>query len=294
MNNNGEVSYTSTIFEAGLEMNSKIIFKKSFPYLTDNEKNIVLEFMHDLAKPNWKKIEYDNLKYNYDISNTGIIRRPNDRKPGKYIYSYGKRNNVYVGVTLAGIDKPISDFMHRLVAKAFVLNDDPENKIFVNHLNGNKKFNWYKNLQWTTPEENTWHAIENGLWDPYNHKILKGEDAPMTIHTEKEVRAICELLEESKLSYKEIANKLNLNIHFIKSILDGNWKSISSDYDIEVKNNNSKYYIQNRIKKLIKKNKTLEEIKNSFVNKLDDIWNSYIIEQQNKLLNDKSSTTIES
>src|SRR5690606_39581867 len=52
--------------------------------------------------------------------------------------------------------------VHRLVAMAFVPNDDPESKIVINHKDGNKKNNYYKNLEWCDVRYNTIHSYRLG------------------------------------------------------------------------------------------------------------------------------------
>ena len=60
-------------------------------------------------------------------------------------------SNGYLQVYLSGIRIP--QFVHRLVAKAFIPN--PENKPCVDHINGNKLDNRIENLRWATNKENT-------------------------------------------------------------------------------------------------------------------------------------------
>lgn len=66
-------------------------------------------------------------------------------------------NRGYMTVRL---DK-VTHMVHRLVATHFLSN--PENKPYVNHLDGNKLNNAASNLEWCTSQENNIHAIATGL-----------------------------------------------------------------------------------------------------------------------------------
>lgn len=101
----------------------------------------------------WKQIPLyltDNC-VDYYISNKGRIRNKDKIKN-----SYGKNNKYFI----VSIKYKIY-YIHRLVALTFL--ENPKNKEFVNHKDGNKLNNILENLEWVTCLENNIHAIENGL-----------------------------------------------------------------------------------------------------------------------------------
>lgn len=50
--------------------------------------------------------------------------------------------------------------IHRLVADAFISNDDPINKITINHIDGNRANNKVDNLEWASYSENEKHSYD--------------------------------------------------------------------------------------------------------------------------------------
>lgn len=98
---------------------------------------------------------------NYQISNTGLIRREK-----KILSPFD--NNGYYRIQLINEDKKQKKLIHRLVAEHFIPN--PDNKPQVNHIDLNTKNNDVNNLEWVTNQENVQHAIKN---IPERRKQLK-------------------------------------------------------------------------------------------------------------------------
>ena len=104
----------------------------------------------------WKTIkEFPN----YEVSSLGEIRNKITKKHLKQ----QTKEKGYKGVILHKNNKKYNLRVHRVVATEFI--DNPLNKPYVNHLNGNKADNRSKNLEWVTPSENNIHAINTGLVD---------------------------------------------------------------------------------------------------------------------------------
>lgn len=103
----------------------------------------------------WKTIPIEGK---YSVSTFGNVR--NDQT--KSIYARSVKNS-YLYVTMRDNEgKNHSYRVHRLVAQAFIPNDDPK-KTEVNHINGDKLNCSVDNLEWMTPSENIKHACDTGL-----------------------------------------------------------------------------------------------------------------------------------
>lgn len=120
----------------------------------------------DLDNEIWKEIpkEITLEKSNYFISNKGRFK--NNR--GK-IMDLKISSGHYITVSFRNNNEKKTYQLHRIVAQLFVTNT--ENKLFVNHIDGNKENNCTENLEWVTKSENTKHAHENGLIKKNSRKI---------------------------------------------------------------------------------------------------------------------------
>lgn len=96
----------------------------------------------------------------YSISDDGKVYS----KVRNIYLKLNNKKNGYVYVTLQVKNKKYTKRVHRLVAEAFIPN--PQNKPFVNHIDGNKSNNVVQNLEWVTGSENNIHAMNLGLFDP--------------------------------------------------------------------------------------------------------------------------------
>lgn len=113
----------------------------------------------------WKTIIYNNNATNYSVSENGEVRKNTNNYMMKLQIQQG-----YYHVTLQIEGKAKRFRVHRLVAEAFIPN--PENKPYVNHIDGNRQNNKAENLEWVTPAENTRHAITTGLMLPTRERAV--------------------------------------------------------------------------------------------------------------------------
>lgn len=93
----------------------------------------------------------------YEISNTAKVRHKTKKKERKL--SIGKRGYPVISFRKDG--KQYLRTLHILFARAFIPN--PENKLEVNHIDGDKCNCTLNNLEWVSSKENNNHARETGL-----------------------------------------------------------------------------------------------------------------------------------
>jgi hypothetical protein len=128
----------------------------------------------------WKPVVgYEGL---YEISSYGKLKRLSGYSPRKrngyivdnvfhgetilksyYNHKGYLHNDLYKFINDTKIRKPV--LIHRVVGDAF-LSKPPKDKVQINHKNGIKDDNYYKNLEWCDNSENQIHARKMGLHPP--------------------------------------------------------------------------------------------------------------------------------
>jgi len=184
-------------------------------------KNAVKKVIEDINKVTgfevaleyeWKSVVgFEGL---YEVNETGIVNslkrrvyredKPSYIRKAKYLSTpldkYG-----YKKVTLSKDGEKTYTTVHRLVALAFVPN--PDNLSEVNHKDGDKLNNHWKNLEWCTTEYNLKHAHKNNLVD-YNKN--SGENCYITNLTNEIVIEIRKKMDNG-VRNKDIEKEYNLS-----------------------------------------------------------------------------------
>lgn len=194
-----------------------------------SEKEIEYENRLLELKEKWKTIKMNGIKFEYQISNTGKVRK----KGSKKILGFDRTGKNYIRVTLYHEGERYKYSIHRLVAVHFIKMPKKYSKkgytfdnLVPNHLNGIRTHNAVFNLEWSTIKDNTRHAFETGLAD-----ISIGENSHLAKMLDKQAIRACELLSEG-WKVKDIAEELNVSPRSIQHIKDGeSWKHISKNYN---------------------------------------------------------------
>ncbi|CAH6421494.1 HNH endonuclease [uncultured virus] len=133
--------------------NKKLQYNYYWEYLIVKDKFPIIEKWDEIFKNIGKIGKYDFS--DYKISNYGNIK---NIKNNIFLCSkLGTKKYYQIRLKDIKSNKHINVSIHRLVAQKFV-KGRTEFKKFVNHLDKNKQNNFYKNLEWSTPKENSEHS----------------------------------------------------------------------------------------------------------------------------------------
>jgi len=165
----------------------------------------------------------------YQVSNYGKVKsldricwngKVNFIRNSKIIKDFINKKGYHT-VSLNKGKSPKSYYVHRLVAIAFIPN--PENKLQVNHKDGNKSDNRSWKIEWSTSSENNQHSYNVGL-----KKKPKGILSLRAKFTESQVLAIRRLYRMYPfLNKAKLARRCNVCESAIHNIISRkNWNHI--------------------------------------------------------------------
>lgn len=100
------------------------------------------ELYHEESTDKWKTINIKGEKTNYEVSSSGKVRRINNHR----IIKPSLNSEGYLIIRLRHKGKTVTEFLHRVVAKAFVSN--PHSYDIVNHIDENRQNDRADNLEW--------------------------------------------------------------------------------------------------------------------------------------------------
>lgn len=118
----------------------------------------------------WKPID----GYHYEMSSLGNVRNTDT---GRILTNRVFKNGyMYVGLWKSNVEKRA--YIHRLMAIAFIPNDNPLNTC-IDHIDGNPSNNCLKNLRWCTQQQNVFNTkipttntsgYKGVIWDKSRNK----------------------------------------------------------------------------------------------------------------------------
>lgn len=124
---------------------------------------------------------------------TGKVLTPNIRKNGYYL------------MTIYEFNKSYKRYLHRILAETFIPN--PENKLTVNHIDGNKLNNDLSNLEWASYSENIAHAHRTGL--NKGTRILSDEQIEKAYKQFMDHKPFSSMLSDLKISAGQLSYHIN-------------------------------------------------------------------------------------
>lgn len=122
------------------------------------------------------KIEVSNLLRIRSVNREYMNGKAKKTLKGKILSPYTDTKGYYQIGLRVGLPKRQYRKRSRIIALTFIPN--PENKPWVNHINGVKTDDRIENLEWCTPSENSIHSVHILGNTPYLIPAMRGVDHP--------------------------------------------------------------------------------------------------------------------
>lgn len=159
-----------------------------------------------------------------NISTNRIVHKVVDLYPSVYVYNPEKCYYRYV-------------YLHRLVALAWVHNNDRIVNVVVNHKDGNKQNYHSYNLEWCTYSYNNLHAVNNGLrGDNISCKIRN-------FYTKEVIKFNSIAQANNYMGLKERSLRVN-------TVYDRKAKLINGKYEFKLDTDNTPWFYEDKDKKV--------------------------------------------
>lgn len=191
---------------------------------------IIIYTQEELKKEIWKPIP--NYEKDYEASNLGRIRTATtktsytkmhgERHWQQRILKYKSKNeNTYktgYRVDLWKNGKPKTYLVARLVASTFIKNELSNNKLTINHIDGNRLNNKIDNLEWCSISDNIKKGFETGLYN-----------------CQKKIKIINKITNEEKIyrSLSLASQSIGFNNGYLScQIKRGNYESLNYKWEL--------------------------------------------------------------
>ncbi len=171
----------------------------------------------------------------YAINKYGDLISVEDFKRIRTKNRYDETNTRYASVDIycPSRNKYRSIQIHRLVALAWVSNNDYVEKYLINHKDGVKLNNYYTNLEWTNYRGNAIHAFQNGL---------RTDNIPCKLR-DVETGKIYEFSSMSE-AIRELDGLNRLNTNAIK--FRNSAKLVGDRYEVRIKGDDRPWFYEKR------------------------------------------------
>lgn len=168
-----------------------------------------------------KLIKYNNIKpFSYLIYSDGKVY---SLLSHRFLTFYPDKDG-YLTISLRTTNNKTCKYRLAMLVISHFKGRPPEGMVdaTVDHIDGNKQNNYYKNLRWLERGENSRCRMNKGI----------GSQNPAAILNEAQVVEICHLLTDTSLTLKQIANIYHVHQSTINNIKrKQKWKNITNNYN---------------------------------------------------------------